>query len=60
MCHQAARLVLEPIFEADFLDVSYGFRPRRKALDALERIRVAFTRGWRGQQGTPAGPLSDW
>jgi RNA-directed DNA polymerase len=42
---QAARLVLEPIFEADFLEVSYGFRPRRKALDALERIRVAFPRG---------------
>ncbi len=42
---QAARLVLEPIFEADFLEVSYGFRPKRKALDALERIRVAFPRG---------------
>lgn len=45
VCQQAARLVLEPIFEADFLEVSYGFRPRRKALDALERIRVAFPRG---------------
>ncbi|HXR21609.1 MAG TPA: group II intron reverse transcriptase/maturase [Acidimicrobiales bacterium] len=42
---QAARLVLEPIFEADFLEVSYGFRPRRSATDALERIRVAFPRG---------------
>jgi RNA-directed DNA polymerase len=42
---QAARLVLEPIFEADFLEVSYGFRPKRSALDALERIRVAFPRG---------------
>jgi RNA-directed DNA polymerase len=42
---QATRLVLEPIFEADFLEVSYGFRPRRSALDALERIRVAFPRG---------------
>jgi RNA-directed DNA polymerase len=42
---QAARLVLEPIFEADFLSVSYGFRPKRSALDALERIRVAFPRG---------------
>jgi RNA-directed DNA polymerase len=45
VCQQAARLVLEPIFEADLLEVSYGFRPRRKALDALERIRVAFPRG---------------
>ncbi len=42
---QAARMVLEPIFEADFLSVSYGFRPKRSALDALERIRVAFPRG---------------
>lgn len=42
---QAARIVLEPIFEADFLSVSYGFRPKRSALDALERIRVAFPRG---------------
>ena len=42
---QAARLVLEPIFEADFLEVSYGFRPRRSATDAAERIRVAFPRG---------------
>jgi RNA-directed DNA polymerase len=45
VCQQAARLVLEPIFEADFLEVSYGFRPRRSALQALERIRVAFPRG---------------
>jgi RNA-directed DNA polymerase len=42
---QATRLVLEPIFEADFLEVSHGFRPKRSALDALERIRVAFPRG---------------
>jgi RNA-directed DNA polymerase len=42
---QAARLVLEPLFEADFLEVSYGFRPRRSATDALECIRVAFPRG---------------
>lgn len=43
---QAARLVLEPIFEADFLSVSYGFRPRRSALQALERIRKAFPAGY--------------
>jgi len=42
---QAAKLVLEPIFEADFLDCSFGFRPKRSAIDALERIRVAFPRG---------------
>jgi RNA-directed DNA polymerase len=45
VCQQAARLVLEPIFEADFLEVSYGFRPKRSALQALESIRVAFPRG---------------
>ena len=42
---QATRLVLEPIFEADFLSVSYGFRPKRSATDAAERIRVSFPRG---------------
>ena len=42
---QATRLVVEPIFEADFLSVSYGFRPRRSATDAAERIRVSYPRG---------------
>lgn len=37
----ATKLVIEPIFEADFLPVSHGFRPKRKALDALEAVRVA-------------------
>ena len=41
----AAKLVLEPIFEADFLPCSFGFRPKRSAIDALETIRVAFPRG---------------
>ena len=44
---QAAKLALEPLWEADFLPVSYGYRPRRSATDALEAIRVAFPRGWR-------------
>jgi RNA-directed DNA polymerase len=44
---QAAKLVLEPLWEADFLPVSYGYRPRRSATDALEAIRVAFPRGYR-------------
>ena len=42
---QATKLVLEPIFEADFLPCSFGFRPKRSATDALEAIRVAFPRG---------------
>jgi RNA-directed DNA polymerase len=41
----AAKLVLEPIFEADFLDSSYGFRPRKSATMALEAIRRAGARG---------------
>jgi RNA-directed DNA polymerase len=36
---QAALLILEPIFEADFLECSYGFRPGRSAHDALAEIR---------------------
>jgi len=35
---KAATLVLEPIFEADFEDCSYGFRPRRRAHQALDQI----------------------
>ncbi len=45
IAQQAARIVLEPIFEADFLEVSYGFRPRRKALDAKEVLRRSFSGG---------------
>jgi RNA-directed DNA polymerase len=36
----AVKLVVEPIFEADFKDCSYGFRPRKSATDALETIRL--------------------
>jgi group II intron reverse transcriptase/maturase len=35
----AAKLMLEPIFEADFLPCSYGFRPKRSATMALETLR---------------------
>jgi RNA-directed DNA polymerase len=45
VCQQAAKIVLEPIFEADFLSCSFGFRPKRSATDALEKIRVAFPQG---------------
>jgi group II intron reverse transcriptase/maturase len=43
----AARLVLEPIFEADFEDCSYGFRPERSATGALETIRLVGGKGHR-------------
>jgi len=42
----AAKLVLEPIFEADFLEVSYGFRPRRSATQALETLRKLGAKGY--------------
>jgi RNA-directed DNA polymerase len=41
----AAKLVLEPIFEADFTPCSFGFRPKRSAHDALEVVRVEVNRG---------------
>jgi RNA-directed DNA polymerase len=41
----AAKIVLEPIFEADFEPCSYGFRPRRSATQALEAIRLTGGRG---------------
>jgi len=41
----AAKIVLEPIFEADFLPASFGFRPRRSAHMAIEAIRVEANRG---------------
>lgn len=39
-------MVLEPIFEADFLDASFGFRPRRSATDAKEVLRRSFIDGY--------------
>jgi len=45
VCQQAARIVLEPIFEADFLEVSFGFRSRRSATDAKEVLRRSFIEG---------------
>lgn len=46
VAQQAAKLVLEPIFEAGFAPVSYGFRPKRSATQAMERIRVGFIEGY--------------
>src|SRR5204862_6174785 len=41
----AAKIVLEPIFEADFQPTSYGFRPRKSATQALEAIRITGGQG---------------
>ena len=43
----AVKLVAEPIFEADMLACSYGFRPRRSAHDALQ---VLIDEAWRGRR----------
>lgn len=47
VCQMAALLILEPIFEADFEDCSFGFRPGRSAHQALEVIRRHLEAGYR-------------
>jgi len=42
----AVRAVLEPIFERDFAEQSYGFRPKRSTLAALERVESLLRRGY--------------
>ena len=43
----AAKIVLEPIFEADFKAMSFGFRPKRNATQALEVLRIRCGQGQR-------------
>jgi retron-type reverse transcriptase len=45
VAQMATKLVIEPIFEADFLPNSYGFRPKRSARDALEEVRKKGNEG---------------
>ncbi len=45
VAQMAAKPVLEPVFEADFLPCSYGFRPKRSALMALETLRKRGAKG---------------
>jgi group II intron reverse transcriptase/maturase len=49
---RAVVMVLEPLYEQDFLDCSYGFRPRRSAHDALEAL-------WKGVMGSGGGWIID-
>ena len=46
VAQMAAKIILEPIFEADFLSCSYGFRPKRSATEALERLRILAPKGY--------------
>jgi len=43
---QTCKIVIEPIFEANFLDNSYGFRPKRGAQQAVRVVKKALIQGW--------------
>ena len=43
---QACKIVIEPIFEANFCDNSYGFRPKRSAQQAVAEVKKALITGW--------------
>ena len=45
VAQMAAKLVIEPIFEADFCDTSYGFRPGRSAHDAIDDVAHTLNQG---------------
>jgi RNA-directed DNA polymerase len=42
----AAKLVIEPIFEADFVPEAYGYRPQRSALDAVQEVHRTLCAGY--------------
>jgi RNA-directed DNA polymerase len=46
VAQMAAKLVIEPIFEADFCENSYGFRPRKTAHDAVEDVTYSLNKGY--------------
>jgi len=52
----AAKLVVEPIFEADMLECSFGFRPRRSAHDALQ---VLVDEAWGGRRWVLESDVAD-
>ena len=56
----ATLLILEPIFEADFEDCSYGFRPGRSAHKALEEIRRQVNAGYQAVYDADLKGYFDW
>lgn len=46
VAQMAVKLIIEPIFEADFCDISYGFRPKKSAHQAVDDIRANLYRGY--------------
>jgi RNA-directed DNA polymerase len=49
----AAKIVLEPVFEADLEENTYGYRPERSAADAIRQVHRLMCRGY-----TDAGSFS--
>ncbi len=45
VAQQAVKIVIEPLFEADFDDSSYGFRPKKSAKDAITEVRNNLRQG---------------
>lgn len=43
---QACKIVVEPVFEANFLDCSYGFRPKRDAIQATKMVQKTLYKNW--------------
>jgi retron-type reverse transcriptase len=43
---QACKMVIEPIFEANFRENSYGFRPNRSAHQAVSEVKKSLITGW--------------
>jgi len=43
---QATKIVIEPLFEANFQNCSYGFRPKRSARQAVRDLKETLVRGW--------------
>lgn len=56
----AAKLVIEPIFEADFCEHSYGFRPQRSAHDAVNAVSNALLKGHRHVIDADLSKYFDW
>ena len=46
VAQMAVKLVIEPIFEADFCETSYGFRPKKSAHDAVDDVATAMNTGY--------------
>ncbi|OEF97558.1 group II intron reverse transcriptase/maturase [Desulfuribacillus alkaliarsenatis] len=43
---QACKIIIEPIYEANFLETSFGFRPKKSATQAIKAIKETLVRGW--------------